>query len=155
MFKKMYRLADLHSDPLAFFYGLLASFVGFFVPIKDIIHLLIVFFIIDVFVGFWAAKKTRGEKFSTPLIWKTTIPRMILSILVVMLAYGWDTVFEINIVSTYKTIGWFIAGILFYSIMKNAYKITKWYVFPELGKVIQEKLKFKNMEDVEDEEGYE
>lgn len=123
--------------------GLIASALGYFLPVKDIVHLIVIFFILDVIFGFWVANKLRGEKFSTKIIWNTTIPRMVLSLVAILGAYAWDTVFSQDVVSTYKIIGWFIAGILLFSIMKNGYKITKWEALPGIGDIIQNKIGIK------------
>jgi len=53
--------------------GLFMSILGYFLPVKDIVHLLILFFVLDVFFGFWAAKKLRKERFSVKIIWSHTI----------------------------------------------------------------------------------
>ena len=47
-----------------FFVGALFSVVGYFEPVKDIVHLLIAFFIIDMLAGFWANKIVKQEKFN-------------------------------------------------------------------------------------------
>jgi hypothetical protein len=53
----------------------------------------------------------------------------------------WDKVYEQNIVSTYKLIGWFISGVLLYSIAENGYGITNWTVFPKIGELFKSKVK--------------
>lgn len=126
------------------FTGLIASILGYFLPVKDIVHLIVIFFIVDVAFGYWAARKTRGEKFSTKIIWKTTIPRMVLSLVAILGAYAWDTVFSQEVVSTYKIIGWFIAGILLFSILKNGYKITKWEAIPGISDILKNKIGIKD-----------
>ena len=45
--------------------GLITSALGYFLPVRDIVHLITIFFILDVAFGYWAARKLRGEKFST------------------------------------------------------------------------------------------
>ena len=121
-------------------WGLVGVIIGYFLPIKDMVNFIVLLFIIDVFIGYWTARKLRGEKFSTRIIWKTTIPRMVLSILIVVLAYTWDTTFHQNYLETYNVTGWFISGILIYSIAKNAFKITKWEVFSSLTDIFKKKM---------------
>jgi hypothetical protein len=70
-----------------FFVGALFSIFGFFEPVKDIVHLMVFFFFIDMILGYWAAHKTRGERFSARIIWKTTMPRMIISLVLVLGAF--------------------------------------------------------------------
>lgn len=133
-------LSELGYTVCATISGIFSAILGYFLPVRDIVHIVFIFFVLDMLVGYWAARKLRGEKFSTPRVWATTVPRLLLSIVVILAAFGWDKVFEQNLISTYKLIGWFISGILLYSIILNGYKITSWHVFPRLAKVIKDKL---------------
>lgn len=126
---------SLHSffcNTYALLAGLIVSFLGYLMPVKDIVHLLVLFFILDVAFGYWAARVLRGERFSVKIIWEHTMPRMLVSIVLITGAYMWDKVYDQNIFSTYKIIGWFISGVLLYSIADNGYKVTKWGVFSKI-----------------------
>jgi hypothetical protein len=144
-------IADICSNVYQFLTGLMASFFGYFLPVKNIVHLIILFFILDVIFGAWAAKKVKKEKFSVKIIWNHTMPRMLISIILVMGAYMWDSVFSQDFVSTYKIIGWFISGVLLWSVAENGYKITKWSVFPKLGDLFRSKVQEQTGMDVSDE----
>lgn len=147
-----------------FLTGVLAAILGFFIPIKDIVHLLIVFFIVDMIFGFLAAKKgkktkpkynKKGEeidqtRFSTTIIWNTTVPRMTISIILVVACYAWDHVFHQNLVDTFNIVGWFISGILLYSIAENGYYITNWYVLKRLANLLKKKVTKKEDEQSDD-----
>lgn len=85
--------------------GLFMSILGYFLPVKDIVHLLILFFVLDVFFGFWAAKKLRKERFSVKIIWSHTIPRMLVSIVLILGAYMWDSTYQQDFVNTYMKVG--------------------------------------------------
>lgn len=128
------------SNTQAVVVGFITSIIGYFLPVKDIAHLLILFFMLDVLFGYWAAKKLRNERFSVKIIWTHTIPRMLVSVVLILGAYLWDTVYAQEFVSTYKLIGWFISGVLLFSIVQNGYHITKWNMFPMLGKMIKNKI---------------
>lgn len=52
----------------------------------------------------------------------------------------WDSVFSQELVKTYKIVGWFISGVLLWSIAENGYQITKWSVFPKLGNLFRTKV---------------
>lgn len=139
------------KDFYAIVMGSVVSFIGYLLPIRDIVHLLIFFFFADVFFGYWAAKKLRKEKFSVGIIWDHTMPRMFISIVLVTGAFLWDKVYQQDVVSTYKIIGWFVSGILLYSIAKNGYKITKWSAFTQIGEVINDNIKAKTGHNIDDE----
>lgn len=143
-------IQDLCSNANAIIAGMLTGILGYFLPVKDIVNLLLIFFILDVIFGFWAARKLRSERFSVKIIWAHTIPRMLISIVLITGAYMWDKTYNQEVVSTYKIIGWFISGVLLYSIAENGYQITKWTVFPKLSELIQGKIKERTGIDVDD-----
>lgn len=70
------------------------------------------------------------------------MPRMLISIVLILCAYMWDRTYAQELISTYKVIGWFISGVLLFSIMENGYRITHWYGFLNLKGVLK-----KNFED--------
>lgn len=133
-------IPDLLVNIKSVFVGMFTSVLGLLLPIKDIVHLILFLFMIDVFFGYWAARKLRKESFSVKLIWSHTIPRMLIALTMVISTYIWDKVYNVNEFSTYKIIGWFISGVLLYSIAHNGYKITKWSVFPNIFTLIKRRI---------------
>ena len=119
--------------------GISATILGYFLPIKDLVHLVILFFILDMLFGYWAARRLRGEKFSTRIVWRTTFPRMLISLVLIIMAYLWDTTCKQQWLPTYNLIGWFISGVLIFSIAKNGFKITQWQGFLNLENVFRKK----------------
>lgn len=124
-----------------FFYGLLGVVFGFLLPIKDMVNFVLLLFFVDIVVGYVTANKIRGEHFKPELIWRKTIPRLTLSVVLIILTYLWDTTFQQTILSTYTTTGWFISGILIVSIARNGFKLTRWQVFESLTGLFHEKIK--------------
>jgi len=120
--------------------GSCTAILGYFLPIRDLVHLVILFFILDMLFGYWAARRLRGEKFSTKIVWKTTFPRMLISLILILMAYLWDTTFHQVYLPTYNIIGWFIAGILLFSIAKNGFKITGWQGFAGIENLFRKKI---------------
>lgn len=133
-------LKEMFSNVYLLAASLLSSFFGYFLQVKDITNLLIMLFIIDVLVGFWAARKLRNERFSVKIIWSHTIPRMVLSVLLIMIVYMWDKTYNHVILQMHDRVGWFISGMLIYSIAENAYQITKWSVFPKIISSIKDRV---------------
>jgi len=121
--------------------GFFMSILGYFIPVRDIVNVLLLFFLLDVIFGYWAAKKLRNERFSVKIIWSHTFPRMLISIVLIIGAYMWDETYDLHVLSTYKTIGWFISGVILYSIAENGYHITKWSVFPKIIAILKNKIK--------------
>ena len=143
-------LNDLAINSYAVISGVLTSILGYFIPVRNIVHLLLLFFILDMLIGAWAAVRVKGEKFSMKIVWNTTIPRMLLSIVLILASYMWDTVFNQNLVCSYKIIGWFISGVLLYSIAKNSWLITKWAVFIKLAGLFRSRMKDETGLDISD-----
>ena len=130
--------------------GLFTSVIGYFLPVRDIVHLLILFFILDVIFGYWAAHKLRGERFSVKIIWNHTMPRMLISMVLITGAFMWDTVYRQEVVDTYKIVGWFISGVILFSIAENGYLITRWKVFSRVGSMVSSKIKDATGHDIAD-----
>ena len=130
--------------------GILGIILGYFLPIKDMVNFIVFLFLVDVLLGYLAAKKLRGEKFSTHIIWHKTMPRMLISFLLICVAYMWDTTFKQEFVHTYNLVGWFISGVLIFSIGKNGYTITKWEVFAGLTSLFQKKIQEQTGIDIND-----
>lgn len=130
--------------------GLLTTFMRYLLPIHNIVQLIVIFFILDVLFGYWAAKVVKQQKFSVKLIWQHTVPRMIVSLILIVCTFMWDSVYKVEIIHTYKIVGWFISGVLLASVVDNAYKITKWSAFPQIGKLIDKVTKEKTNLDLND-----
>ena len=119
---------------------LFTTTLGYFLPIKNTIHIVLFFFLIDVVFGYWSARKLKHERFSVKIIWNHTIPRMTLSIFLILGTYMWDKTFNQEFVSTSNVIGWFIAGLLLYSIAENGGAITNWSVFGKIKNSLSDKI---------------
>lgn len=130
-------------------FAIIVSALGYFSPIKNAIHLVLFFFLLDVFFGVWAAKKVRKERLRPRLIWEKTIPRSFMSIVIIIATYLWDTTFGQDWVQTYMLVGWFISGVLILSITKNAADITHWSGFLAIGNIIRREVKDKTGEDAQ------
>lgn len=136
-------LSNSIQDVWIFMWGILAAIIGYFVPIKDMVHLVLILFFVDVLIGFWAAKKLRKEPFNPAIIWGKTIPRAAISIIIIMCTMAWDTTFGQNFVSTSGFIAWFISGIIIVSILKNGRKVTNWTPFGTIEDVIKKNVEKK------------
>jgi hypothetical protein len=132
------------NDFWTFFFSALTAMFSYFLPIKDIVNLMILFFIVDVIFGYWANRKTKGERFNVSKIWETTMPRALISLVLVMLAFMWNDIFyNSSNFATYKLLGGFISGVLLVSIAQNGYKITDWTLFITIAETIESQ--FKNI----------
>ena len=151
MIRTLSWLRDAIENAYTCLTGLFLSIIGYFIPVKNIVHIVLLFFLLDVIFGFWAAKKLRKERFQVSIIWKHTMPRMLISIVLILATFMWDNVFQQDYVSSYKFVGWFISGVLLFSIAKNGFQITKWGVFNSIGNIVKKKVE-ETGEKIEDNE---
>ena len=128
--------------------GILGTIVGYFLPVKDIVHVMITFFIIDVIFGYAVSRKHNKSRFKVKVVWEHTMPRMLISIILVMTCYMWDSVYHQEMVSTYNVVGWFISGVLIFSIAENAFLLTKWEAFLKLRNIFRKKIQDETGQDV-------
>jgi len=128
--------------------GILGTIVGYFLPVKDIVHVMITFFIIDVIFGYAVSRKHNKSRFKVKVVWEHTMPRMLISIILVMACYMWDSVYHQEMVSTYNVVGWFISGVLIFSIAENAFLLTKWEAFLKLRNIFRKKIQDETGQDV-------
>lgn len=102
------------------------SVLGYLSPIKDIAHMLVFFFIMDVVWGWLADRKINKAKFLPSKVWSKTIPRMLLSAVLLVSCFMLDERTDQHWVSIYKIVGWFIASLLIVSITRNGVIVTSW-----------------------------
>lgn len=117
------------------------SCIGYFSPIKNITHMVLLFFFIDIIYGWLRDRKINKAKFSPRIIWDKTVPRITLTIIILMGSFMLDQNTGQEWVSIYKTLGWFISALLLFSIAKNGYVVTGWNVFRLMRKAVNKKIK--------------
>lgn len=122
--------------------------LGYFLPIKNIAHLIILFFILDIIFGYWAAHKLRGERFRVKIIWGHTVPRMIFALICLIASFMMDKECGQNYISIYKIVGWFFSVLLLISIFENGYLITRWNALSGIANIIKKKVEDETSVDV-------
>lgn len=133
-FKTVYNFISVIVSPI----------LAYFSPIKGIVHVVIIFFLIDVWYGYRASVKV-GKKvekkiaFEPVLVWKKTMPRLGLSLILLVLAFMLDTETGQTLINTSNIIGYVICFLVFWSILQNGYIVTNWEVIPLIGEAIQKK----------------
>lgn len=115
------------------------SFLGYLSPLKEIAHMMLFFFLLDIIYGWLADRKVNNAKFQPAKVWNKTVPRIILSIILLVCAFMLDANTGQEYVSVYKILGWFISSLLILSIARNGYLVTNWHAIPLLGKLLKNK----------------
>ena len=134
--------------------GLLGTVIGYFLPIRDVVHLLILLFLLDVIFGYLVDRRENKARFKVAVIWNHTIPRMLISIVLVIATFMWDATYKQELVSTYNVVGWFISGVLIFSIAENAFLLTRWNTFLKIRNMIRKKVSDETGEDISTKEAF-
>lgn len=121
--------------------SLFLTVIGYLSPLKSMAHLVLFFFLLDVIYGWLVDRKMNKAKFKPSIVWCKTMPRVVLSVILLILSFMLDNVTGQHYVSTYKLIGWFICSLLFISILKNGYILTGWEAIPLIGKMVKKNVK--------------
>jgi len=101
-----------------------------------------------VIFGYLVSKKINKCRFQVKIVWNHTIPRMLISVVLIMACYMWDSVYHQEAVSTYNIVGWFISGVLIFSIAENAFLLTKWDAFLKIRNIFRKKIQDETGEDI-------
>lgn len=131
-----------------FVVAIFLTIFGYLLPIKNMAHLVLFFFFLDIIYGWLADKKQNGSKFKPAIVWAKTVPRIVLTILLLIMAFLLDEVSGQEYIQTYKVVGWFICSLLFLSILKNGYVVTQWNAIPLIGKLIEKRIEKQTDTDI-------
>lgn len=140
-----YRTIDLIGT--AFF-----AVLGYFAPVSAVVHVVLGMFVIDVIYGWRASNKLHGMPFKPSIVWTKTMPRMVLSIVLVLAAYMLDVEMHQEWVDTPRIVGWIICGLIFMSILKNGLIVTRWGALKAIQRWAKKEVKDKTGLIIKDEE---
>lgn len=130
------------------FSGLICGLFAYFMPIRNIVILMLAFIIFDLITGIVAARK-RGEAITSEKMWNTA-NKTLISVALVVLLYAVDKEFNIiNVVCTHKIMGLFVVGFELWSILENAVEITNHSIFRALKKFMHDKVEEKTGVDLD------
>lgn len=124
--------------------GIISAVAGYFLPVKDTVHIIFVFFIFDVIFGYLAAKKSDPlTRFKAKIIWQKTVPKMLVAFLLVITAHMLDFITPAGIITIRESVGWFVAGLVLSSVWQNMMIVTEWVSIKDLIKLLTDKIKVK------------
>lgn len=122
---------------------IIVSILGYLSPIENIAHLVLLFFFFDVIYGWQADRKLNNAKFHPKIVWEKTMPRVLFSVVALILSFMLDEETGQRWIETHLIIGWAICALLFLSILKNAYIVTNWNALPFIGDIVKNKVEKK------------
>lgn len=123
--------------------------IAYFTPVREIIHVMLIFLAIDTISGIWASLKAR-EKFESKKLRKT-INKFLWYTIAVMLAWMMERTFSLNWTYLTNIIGGFICFVELKSIFENITRITDEPVFLKLSKIIK-RIGTKHIKEIDDED---
>jgi len=120
-------LSELFLRSYASIIGIFTMIAGYFLPIQETIHIILFFFILDVIFGYRAAhRKDKTVKFSPRIIWDKTIPKMLISFLLIITAHMLDGISPKGIITIREAVGWFVAGLILTNVWQNMFDSVEW-----------------------------
>ena len=118
--------------------GVFVAAIGYFLPVREMVHLVIIAITIDLIFGIIAARK-REEGIKSRKLWRTMY-KMIISVIVIALAYSMDKEIGMQL-QIHRFIAWVITGFEIWSILESAGQITNHKLFRILKSFMEDKVK--------------
>lgn len=119
-------------------FGMLIAVLGYFTPVKDIVHVMCAAIFIDFATGLWASR-TKGNGITSFKMWRT-IYKLFLSTLIVMLLFSMDKEMGVMHIEMHRLVAWLITGFEIWSILENAAVISDHRIFKLLKKYMHDKI---------------
>ena len=120
-----------------FIAGSFTAILGYFAPMKDVLHVVLIAIIIDLFFGLIAAR-SKGEGIKSFKLWRT-VYKMLFAVILIALVYSIDK--EMGMMELHKFIAWGIAGFEVWSILESMGTITDHKLFGLLKHIMTDKVK--------------
>ena len=121
-----------------FLFGIVLALVGYFLPIKNVVHVMSAAIMFDLFTGLWAAR-VKGRGWKSIKLWRT-IYKLFISTIIIMLLYAMDKEMGTPIVQMHKIAAWLITGFEIWSILENAAEISNLRIFIILKDFMHDKI---------------
>ncbi|MFZ4400609.1 MAG: phage holin family protein [Bacteroidales bacterium] len=113
--------------------------LSYFAPIATIIHVMLIFILIDLISGIWAAKKANIPIESSKM--RKTVSKLIWYMVAVIMAHMMENTFAMQWSHMAQICGGFICMVEIKSVFENISKITNEPVFIKLYKLFEKKAK--------------
>jgi len=130
---------------------LVVLLISYFAPVKDIVHVLLIFIAIDFLSGLWAARK-RGEKLESRKFRKT-LTKFLWYTVALILSFMMEKTFHLSWSNLSGIVGGFICFIELKSIFENITHITGEPVFLKVFHLIR-KMGSKTIDGLEDDHSH-
>jgi len=121
-----------------FLSGIIVAFLGYFAPIKGVIHVMVIAIILDLIFGIIAARR-RKEGIKSAKLWRTAY-KLFIAVIIVALLYAMDIEIGVEIIKLHRIVAWLITGFEIWSILESGGQITNHKLFRILKKYMEDKV---------------
>jgi phage-related holin len=111
--------------------------IAYFTPIKEMVNVMLIFLLIDLISGIWAAVKEKQQIQSAKL--RRSITKFLWYTVAVMVAFMMETTFNLTWTNLANIIAGFICIVELISIFENITRITREPLFLRLIKMIRKR----------------
>ncbi len=119
--------------------------IAYFTPIKEIVHVMLIFLLVDFISGFWAAKKEKQKTESVKL--RRSVYKFIWYTVAMMMAWMMENTFKLGWTNLANITAGFICFVELKSIFENITRITGERVFIKIYKLFEKKAEtFKDIQ---------
>ena len=116
---------------------LLTFILSYFAPIATIIHVMLIFILIDCLSAIWAARKNNIPIESRKM--RKTVIKMFWYIMAVLMAHTMEVTFNLQFAHLAQISGGFVCMVEIKSVFENITKITNEPVFMKIYKLFEKK----------------
>lgn len=120
------------------FSGIILAILGYFAPIKGVIHVMVIAILIDLIFGIIAAR-SRKEGIKSSKLWRTAY-KLFIAVIIVALLYAMDVEIGTEIIQLHRVVAWLITGFEVWSILESGGQITNHKLFRILKKYMEDKV---------------
>ena len=131
-------LQNLSQTSFSAFWGKISVvFIAYFTPIAEMIHVMLIFLVVDTISGIWASLKS-GEKLESRKLRKT-VYKFLWYTVAVMAAWMMEKTYSLHWSNIASIVAGFICFVELKSIFENITRITNEPVFMKILKIFRRK----------------
>lgn len=131
--------------------GLFLACLAYFSEIKGNFYVLFAAFMFDLWLGIWASKSVKKEKFSMEKFWLAW-KRLAITLVIIMIFFAMDKEMHQDTISLANITSWLVTGFIVYSAAENGFAITGGKIFLIIKSFIKTKVQDNTGMDIDNNE---
>ena len=120
--------------------ALIFAVLAYFMELRGVINIMAILFVVDIIFGWLKSRKLYGAPFDPSIVWNKSVPRILVSVMVLLLTYSVDKETGQQWVHTANIFGGVFSYLLIASISRNGYHLTGWKIFAVIGLIAKLKI---------------